>query len=121
MSQAPSLSPDRVHSVSMLARALLAAARTRAMYPREHPAVQVAVVRLSEAIAAGTSDVECSIGVTPDTLLVRGEPLPPSQLVAEAAQFLHDRDLLRLDFAPGVSIGSLQDLLELLCLDATEV
>jgi hypothetical protein len=121
MSQAPSLSPDRVHSVSMLARALLVAARTRAMYPREHPAVQVAVVRLSEAIAAGTSGVECSIGVTPDTLLVKGEPLPPSQMVAEAAQFLHDRDLLRLDFAPGVSIGALQDLLELLCLDATEV
>ena len=105
----------------MLARALLVAARTRAMYPRDHPAVQVAVVRLSEAVAAGTSGVECSIGVTPDTLLVKGEPLPASQAVAEAAQFLHDRDLLRLDFAPGVSVTALQDLLELLCLDAPEV
>jgi HEAT repeat protein len=105
----------------MLARALLVAARTRAMYPRDHPAVQVAVVRLSEAIAAGTSGVECSIGVTPDTLLVKGEPLPPSQSVSETAQFLHDRDVLRLDFAPGVSTNSLQDLLELLCLDPNEV
>ena len=121
MSQAPSLSPDRVHSVSMLARSLLVAARTRAMYPRDHPAVQVAVVRLSETINANTSGSECAIGVTPDTLLLKGEPLPPSPLVAEAAQFLHDRDLLRLEFAPGVSINSLQDLLELLCLDRPDV
>jgi HEAT repeat protein len=91
------------------------------MYPRTHPAVQVSLARLSDAVTTNTSGIACSIGVTPDTLLIEGEPLPANESVAEAARYLHDRDLLRLDFAPGASIDALQDLLELLCDDATDV
>jgi hypothetical protein len=91
------------------------------MYPRDHPTVQAAVVRLSEAIAADAAGTGCSIGVAPHTLLVEGEPLPSSQVVVEAAQFLHDRDLLRLDFAPDVSVAVLHDLVELFCRDVASV
>ena len=120
MSQAPSLSPDLVQSVSSLARALLAAARNWSLYPPTHPAVRESLERLSQTIADCTSGVECTLGVTPDTLLLKGEPLPPTQAVAEAAQFLHDRDILRMDFAQGVSVMTLRDLVELLSLGADE-
>jgi hypothetical protein len=58
----------------MLARALLVAARTRAM--PWTTAVQATVVRLSEAIDAGAPG-RVSIGVTPDNLLVKGQPPQP--------------------------------------------
>jgi hypothetical protein len=117
MPQAPSVSPELFQSVASLARALTSAARNWALYPPEHPAVRSSLEQLSQTIADSTSGVECSIGVTPDTLLINGEPLPPSQPVAEAAQLLHDRDILRLDFAPGIVLAALQDLMELLSLD----
>jgi len=118
MSQAPSVSPELVQSVASLARALVSAARNWALYPPEHPAVGASLQRLSEAISDSTPGVECSIGVTPETLLFHGEPLPPSQPVADAAEFLHDRDILRVDFAPGIVPAALQDLMGLLSLDA---
>jgi len=116
MSQAPGVSPELVQSVASLARALVSAARNWALYPPEHPAVGASLQRLSEAISDSTSGVECSIGVTPESLLINGEPLPPSQPVADAAQFLHDRDILRLDFAPGIVPAVLQDLMGLVSL-----
>ena len=119
MPQASSVSPELVQSVSSLARALMAAARNWALYPPEHPAVRASLERLSQTISDSTSGVECSIGVTPDTLVIKGEPIPASQPLAEAAQFLHDRDILRIDFAPGIVLAALQDLMELLSLDAT--
>jgi hypothetical protein len=116
MSQAPSVSPELVQSVASLARALVSAARNWALYPPEHPAVGASLQRLSEAISDSTPGVECSIGVTPESLLINGEPLPPSQPVADAAQFLHDRNILRLDFAPGIVPAALKDLMGLLSL-----
>ena len=119
MSQASSVSPELVQSVSSLARVLMSAARNWALYPPEHPAVRASLERLSQAISDCTLDVECSIGVMPDTLVIKGEPIPASQPVAEAAQFLHDRDILRVDFAPGIVLAALQDLMDLLSLDTT--
>lgn len=119
MPQVSSVSPELVQSVASLARALISAVRNWALYPPEHPAVRASLERLSQTISDSTSGVECSIGVTPDTLLINGEPLPPSQPVAEAAQLLHDRDILRLDFAPGIVLAALRDLMELLSLDAS--
>jgi HEAT repeat protein len=117
MPQVPSSPSDLAQSVSVLARTLLATARIWTLYPPTHPAVREALDRLAQAIGDCTTGVECSIGVTPDTLLLKGEPLPPSQPVAEAAQFLHDRDILRLDLAQGVSVAALNDLVEILSLD----
>lgn len=117
MSQASGIAPDLVENVSTLARALLAAARSWVLYPPTHPAVHEALERLALAIGASTSGVECSLGVTPDTLAVQGIPVPATQPVAEAAQFLHDRDVLRIDFASSPSTATLADLLEVLSQD----
>ena len=50
MVHSPQLSADLARSLTQLARALLAAARSWSLYPPEHPAIRASVSRLADAI-----------------------------------------------------------------------
>src|SRR5262249_12113355 len=75
MADAPTLSPEVSRSVLALARTLVAAARSWALYPPEHPAVRGSLDRLRTAIADAAGGRIFSFGVTPDTLIVAGVPV----------------------------------------------
>lgn len=116
--ETPTLSPELVRGATKLALTLVAAARSWTLYPPEHPAVKAAHERFAAAIHEATTGAMFSVGVTPHTLLIEGVPVPPSQPVAEAAQLLHDRDLLQLTFTGAVPADALRTLLTILSLDA---
>ncbi len=98
MAPAPVLSPELTRQSVALARALTAAARSWALYPPEHPAVTASVARLADAINESAGGAAFAFGVTPDTLLVAGAPLPAEGPVADAARLLHDHDILHISF-----------------------
>ncbi|HEX9368633.1 MAG TPA: HEAT repeat domain-containing protein [Vicinamibacterales bacterium] len=120
MADAPTLSPEVSRSVSALARTLVAAARSWALYPPDHPAVSGSLDRLRIAIAEARDGQVFAFGVTPDTLLVAGIPAGgrDAGAIAEAARWLHDRDILQLTFAGDVSVPVLQRLLGVLSEDS---
>ncbi|MGE3401045.1 MAG: HEAT repeat domain-containing protein [Vicinamibacterales bacterium] len=115
------LSPELSRQAAALARSLAAAARNWALYPPEHPAVGAAVTRLSDAIRQATSGAAFSFGVTPETLLVAGLPLPPDQPVADAARLLHDRDVLHITFLGDPAAPALHALLGILSLAPSDL
>ena len=121
MSTAPALSPELIRQSIALARALSAAARNWGLYPPEHPAVDAAVRRLTEAVHQSTGGAAFTFGVTPQTLLVAGVPLPEDQPVSEAARLLHDRDLLQVTFLGDVPGPALHALLKLLSTPADDL
>lgn len=104
-----------------LARALLVAARNWSLYPPEHPTVGASVGRLCDAIRESSLGTVFSIGVTPDTLLVEGTPADSKQTgIAEAAAFLHDRDVLHLTFLGDVPPDAIHAFLRVLSLEPAE-
>ncbi len=115
------LSPELSRSVSGLARALVAASRSWALYPPEHPAVRSAIDRLRTALAIASSGRALSFGVTPDTLLVEGVAVASEGPVADAARWLHQHDILQMTFAGDVPVDSLEALLALLSEDVQAV
>jgi HEAT repeat protein len=121
MTQAPVLSPELVKQSIALARALAAAVRTWGLYPPEHPAVGTAVRRFADALRASTAGAAFAFGVTPQTLLVAGLPLPEDQPVTEAARLLHDRDILQISFLGEVPAEALHALLTLLTTAAADL
>ena len=122
MADAPTLSPEVSRSVTAVARALMAAARCWALYPAEHPALRGSLDRLQAAITGSRSGRVFAFGVTPDTLLVAGIAVDAREgAVAEAARWLHDRDIVQLTFAGEVSVPALQRLLAVLSEDTRVV
>lgn len=118
MADVTQLSPELVRHVQGLARALVAAARARTLYPGEHPAVASALERLQAAIREATGGAALTLGVTPDLLLVEGLPAAPGPgVVAEAAGYLHARDVLEMTFGGDVPRAALDALLTLLATD----
>src|SRR3954468_6862376 len=120
MADAPTVSPEVSRSVSALARSLVAAARSWALYPPDHPAVRGSFDCLRGAIADVRGGQIFTFGVTPDTLLVAGIAVGGRDLgtVSEAARWLHDRDVLQVTFAGDVSVAALQRLLGILSDDS---
>lgn len=114
MGPAPALSPELTRLSIGLARALSAASRVWGLYPPEHPAVGASVHRLAEAVRNCTSGAAFSFGVTPETLLVAGIPLPGEAPVVEAAKVLHDHDILQITFLGDVPEVSLREALRIL-------
>jgi hypothetical protein len=107
--------------VLQLSRAILAASRNWTLYPPEHPAVAQSLARLADAIQGTSGGSIFSLGITPDTLLVESAAADGNQAsIAEAAAFLHDRDLIRVTFVGEVPFDALQLFLKLLTLDASE-
>jgi HEAT repeat protein len=120
MADAPTLSPEVSRSVAALARSLVAAARSWALYPPDHPAVRGALDRLCGAVREAGGGHFFAFGVTPDTLLVGGVAVAgrDTSTIAEAARWLHDRDILQLTFADDVTVSALQRLLTVLSEDS---
>ena len=112
------LSPDLTKNVGVLARALTAAARIRALYPREHPAVGSALYRLAAAAEAATAGGVLALAVTPDALLIEGVPVAPGEpATAELASVLHGRDIVQLTLTSDVPRPALDSLISLLSQD----
>jgi len=120
MADAPTLSPEVSRSVSALARTLVAAARSWALYPPDHPAVRGSLDRLRVSIDETSHGQVFAFGVTPDSLMVAGIPVAgrDAGTIAEAARWLHDRDILQLTFAGEVTVLALQRLLGMLSEDS---
>lgn len=120
MADAPTLSPEVSRGVSALARTLVAAARSWALYPPDHPAVRGSLDRLRTAIADTSGGQIFAFGVTPDTLMVAGVAVGGRDAgsIAEAARWLHDRDILQLTFAGDVGVPALRRLLGVLSEDS---
>ena len=123
MADAPTLSPEVSRGVSSLARTLVAAARSWALYPAEHPAVRGSLDRLRSSIAETSAGQIFTFGVTPETLMVAGIAVGgrDAGAIAEAARWLHDRDIVQLTFAGEVSVPALQRLLAVLSEDTRVV
>ena len=77
--------------------------------------------RLGETIRQSTAGAAFSLGVTPETLLVAGLPLPGDQPVVDAARLLHDRDILQITFVGDAPIPALHALLKMLSLSSGEL
>ena len=120
MADAPTLSPEVSRSVSALARSLVAASRGWALYPADHPAVRSSLERLRGAVSDASGGQIFAFGVTPDTLLVSGVAVGgrDAGTIAEAARWLHDRDILQITFAGEVTVLALQRLLGVLSEDS---
>jgi HEAT repeat protein len=121
MAEVTPLSPELSRSVLALARALVAAARSWALYPPDHPAVRTSVDRLRTALASATAGQVLAFGVTPETLLIGGSPAGTDGPVSEAAAWLHQHDILQLTFAGDVPVQTLQALLALMAEDIDAV
>jgi HEAT repeat protein len=119
--QAAELPAETLNGVTNLARALVAAVRSWTLYPPEHPAVRARRVRLTEAIRDAVPRATYSVGVTPDTLVFDGQPLEPSDAVAEAAGLLHHHDLLRVTFSGAVPTEAVRRLVAMLGRDQTSI
>jgi HEAT repeat protein len=117
----PALSPELIRQSIALARSLSAAARSWSVYPAGHPAIEAAVARFAAAVRQSTSGAAFTFGVTPQTLLVAGLPLPEEQPVTEAARLLHDHDILQLTFLGEPPVDALQALLKLLATAADDL
>ena len=114
--------PELSRSVSALARALMAATRTWALYPPNHPAVRTALDRLARSIDDACQGAPLAFGVTPDALLVHGESQAKADAsTAEAASWLNSRDILELTFRPGTPAAALESFLSLLADDAASL
>ena len=120
MADAPTLSPEVSRGVSSLARTLVAAARSWALYPPDHPAVRGSLDRLRASIGETSGGQIFTFGVTPETLMVAGIAVGgrDAGTIAEAARWLHDRDILQMTFAGEVSLIALQRLLGVLSEDS---
>jgi len=114
------LSPEVSRSVSALARTLVATARSWALYPPDHPAVRGSLDRLRGAVEETCKGHPFAFSVTPDDLLVGGRPVAARDggSVAEAARWLHDREILELTFDGDVTVAALQRLLGMLSEDS---
>lgn len=122
MPEVTPLSPELSRSVSALARSLVAAARTWTLYPPDHPAVRTGVERLGKALAEASNRQPFGFGVTPENLLFEGIPAGKADgPIAEAAAWLHQRDILQLSFAPDVPAAALETFLALLSEDPASV
>lgn len=117
MSEATPLSRELSRGVSALARSLVAAARSWTLYPPEHPAVRLSLDRLRAALHDTAQGQPLTIAVTPDTLLVDGIVPASRGATAEAAAWLHRRDVVGLSFAGDVPPEEFEDFLRLLSQD----
>ena len=114
------LAPDLARRVGLLARSLVAAGRSWALYPPEHPAVRTSLDRLLAAVREAGGGQAFSFGVTPETLLIEDIPVSTREGPTTEA-WLHNRDILQLSFLGDVPPSALHELLALLAEDQETV
>jgi HEAT repeat protein len=112
------IAPELARRIGHVARALVAAGRSWALYPPEHPALRTSIDRLSSAVREAAAGHALSFGVSPDALLVEGIPIVTREgPTTEAAAWLHTRDILQMSFLADVPAAALHQLLALLADD----
>lgn len=116
MAQGPTVPSELSRRVLAFARALVAGARTSALYPPEHPAVQTSVQRFVTAVREACRHESLAFGVAPQGLILDGE-LTTDKPIDEAAAWLHARDVLHLAVEPGVSDQALAAFLTIAARD----
>src|SRR5512145_1335001 len=95
-----------------------AAGRRWALYPTEHPAVHTSLDCLVTAVREAAGGQAFSFGITPDTLLVEGNPVSTREgPTTGGAVWLHNRDIFQLSFLGDVAPAAQHELLALLALD----
>ena len=112
--------PDATKHAIAVARALTIGLRAWKFYPEEHPALGMAMDRLSTVTAEVTGQGPLMLAVTPDTLMVDGTALDADSIVAECARLLHDVDLIQVSFIAAVPREAVRQLLATLNLDRKE-
>jgi HEAT repeat protein len=121
MPEATPLSPELSRSVSVLARALVTAARNLTLYPADHPTAKSSVERLHKSLDEAAVGGVLSFGVTPETLLVDGTACGSEGPIGEAAAWLHNRDILQVSFAAEVPLRALNAFLDILSDDIASI
>jgi HEAT repeat protein len=112
--------PDATKHALAVARALTIGLRAWKFYPEEHPALDMAMDRLSHVTAEVTAQGPLMLAVTPETLMVEGVPLTADSIVSECARLLHDVDLIQVTFAEAAPHDAVRALLATLNLDRKE-
>lgn len=100
---------DVQDALIQLARAL----QKQGLYPPGHPALRAPSEELRSALLEATTDRgELSLGVAPDRILWQdAESDPDRDLFRGLAERLHDHDLTRVTFRPGVTVEEISDFL----------
>jgi hypothetical protein len=112
--------PDATKNALAMARALTIGLRAWKFYPEEHPALGMAMDRLSTVTAEVTGQGPLMLAVTPETLMVDGTPLDADSIVSECARLLHDVDLIQVSFVGAAPRDAVRRLLATLNLDRKE-
>src|SRR5688572_17455533 len=83
---------DQSTALAEFARACKSAARSVSLYPGTHPAIAVALSRVTAASKRLTAAGDITLGVHPDMLVVEGRvPARADASIGELASLLHDR------------------------------
>ena len=83
---------DQSTALAEFARACKSAARSVSMYPGTHPAIAVALSRVTSAGKRLTGGGDVTLGVHPDVIVVEGRvPARPDAAIGDLAALLHDR------------------------------
>jgi HEAT repeat protein len=83
---------DQSIALIEFARACKSAARSVSMYPGTHPAIAVALSRVTSTGKRLTSSGDVTLGVHPDVIVVEGRvPARPDAAIGDLAALLHDR------------------------------
>jgi hypothetical protein len=83
---------DQSTALIEFARACKSAARSVSMYPGTHPAIAVALSRVTSTGKRLTSSGDVTLGVHPDMIVVEGRvPARPDAAIGDLAALLHDR------------------------------
>lgn len=120
--RAPSaVPPGLAADVGTFARTLVIAVRARQMYSGTHPVAVAAAERCRPTVGPLLAVPGLVLGVTPTTLRVNNEPLPPDIRVREAAALLNGQDIVALRFVAMPTAVQMADFLMLLTFDGEAV
>ena len=86
------MSADQSSALAEFARTCRAAARSVSLYPRTHPAIQAALLRVTSAAGRLIPTDDLVLTIHPDTLVIDGRsPQRPDPAIGELAVLMHER------------------------------
>ena len=86
------MSTDQSSALAEFARACRAAARSVSLYPRTHPAIQAALLRVTAAAGRLIPADDLVLTIHPDMLVIDGRsPQRPDAAIGELAVLMHER------------------------------
>jgi len=116
------LEPVQAAALTDFARTCKAAARAVSLYPPAHPAIGVALTRLTEAAGRATASGSLNLQIRANAILIGGVgPAKPDPVIAELAELLHKHLIGGLVLQGGADADSWRALLQLLARAPEEV